>query len=123
MEKVLIVDDSDLFRECLRETLHSRMPNLIISEAKDRKKAMEIVQASLPDLIFMEIRLRDGNGFEITHQIKDLHPSTKVVIVSGYDQPEYREAAFRCKADLFVPKDTFMELLGGILRADHLTHS
>ena len=65
MEKVLIVDDNALFRQVVRESLHSRMPNLIIAEARDRKETMEIIQTSLPDLIFMDIRLPDGSGPKI----------------------------------------------------------
>jgi len=115
MEKVLIVDDNLLFRKLLRESLHSRLPSLIISEAKDRKEAMEIIRTSLPDLIFMDIRLPDGNGLEVTHQIKKLHPDVKVVIVTSYDEPEYRDAAFRCKVDHYVAKDNLMSLFSGIL--------
>ena len=114
MQTVLIVDDNDLFRQVLRESLLSRMPDLIIAEAKDQKGAMEIIRSSTPDLIFMDIRLPDGNGLQITRQIKTLYAGAKVVIISTYDQPEYREAAFRSKADHFVPKDTFMSLLSAI---------
>ena len=103
--------------ECklLRESLHSRLPSLIISEAKDRKEAMEIIRTSLPDLMFMDIRLPDGNGLEVTHQIKKLHPDVKVVIVTSYDEPEYRDTAFRCKVDHYVAKDNLMSLFSGIL--------
>jgi len=102
-------------RKLLRESLHCRLPSLIISEAKGRKEAMEIIRISLPDLIFIDIRLPDGNGLEVTHQIKKLHPDVKVVTVSSYDEPEYRDAAFRCKADHYVAKDNLMSLFSGIL--------
>jgi len=114
MEKVLIVDDNALFRQVVRESLHSRMPHLTIAEARDLKETMEIIETSLPDLIFMDIRLPDGNGLKITHQIKHLHPEVKVVIVTSCDEPEYREAASRSNADRFVSKDSFVSLLGDI---------
>jgi DNA-binding NarL/FixJ family response regulator len=115
MEKVLIVDDNNLFRKLLREILQSRMPSLILSEAKDRKEAMEIIRTSLPDLILMGIRLPDGNVFEVTHQIKKRHRGVKIVILTDSDQPDYRGAAFRYKADHYVAKDTFMAMLSSIL--------
>ena len=122
MEKVLIVDDNALFRQVVRESLHSRMPHLTIAEARDLKETMEIIETSLPDLIFMDIRLPDGNGLKITHQIKHLHPEVKVVIVTSYDEPEYREAASRSNADHYVPKDTLMPLTRSILPETLLAH-
>jgi DNA-binding NarL/FixJ family response regulator len=113
--KVLITDDNTLFRKLLRETLHSRLPSLKISEAKDRKEALEMIWTSLPDLIFMDIRLPDGSGLELTRQVKELYPSVKIVILTSYDQREYREAAFRYKADHYVSKDIFVSLFSSIL--------
>lgn len=115
MQKVLIVDDSTLFRNSLREILHSRLPSLVISEANDREGALEMTETFLPDLIFMDIHLPDGNGLELTRTIRELHHDVKIVILSNYDIPEYREAAFRYKADQFIAKDTFMSVLGSIL--------
>ena len=77
---------------------------------------MEIVRTSLPDLIFMDIQLPDGNGLELTRRIKNLYPEVKVAVVTNYDVPEYRDAAHCYKADHYIAKDTFMALFGGILR-------
>ena len=115
MENVLIVDDNLLFRKLLRQRLKCRFPSLIISEAKDAREAMEIMLTSRPDLVFMDIRLPDGNGLDLTCQIKRQHPEIRIVIVTNYDGPEYRHAAFRCKADHYLTKDTFMSLFSSFL--------
>ncbi len=114
MNKILIVDDSILFREVLRQALHSRLPALMISEAVDRKEALGMIPTLLPDLIFMDIRLPDGSGLELTRQIKDLFPDMKIVILTNYDEPEYRKAALHY-ADHYVSKDAFMNLLDVVL--------
>ncbi len=119
VQKVLIVDDNTLFRKILRESLHSRFPSATISEAKDREETLRIVESSAPDLIFMDIRLPDGNGLELTRLIKTKNREVKIIILTSYDEPEYREAASRCKADHYVAKDTFISLINLIL-ADHL---
>jgi len=113
--KILIVDDNTLFREMVREELHSRRPSLMINEAKDQKDALAMIRTSLPDLVLMDIRLPDGSGLELTRQLKELYPNLNVVILTSYDQDEYREAAFRYKADHYVSKDNFMALLIRIL--------
>jgi two-component system response regulator YesN len=115
MQRVLIVDDNSFFRKVVRESIYSRFPSLIISEAKDRKEALEQMLTFHPDLIFMDIRLPDGNGLEVTRQIKELDPDVEVVILTNYDQVEYRDAAFRNKVDHFASKDSFMSLIGIIL--------
>ena len=94
MQKILIVDDSTLFRITLKETLLSRFPSLTISEAEDGEEALRTIPAFLPDLIFMDIRLPNENGLELTRKIKGLYPHIKVVILTSYDLPEYQETAF-----------------------------
>ena len=102
--KVLIVEDSTLFRQLLRETLHERFPSIEIYEAVDGKEAFQEIEASLPDLIFMDIRLPGENGIELTKKVKARYPNIIVVILTGYDLPEYRE--FACQyADYFFSKD------------------
>ncbi len=114
MQKILIVDDNILFRKLLRESLQSQSPSLIISEARDGEEALRMVLTDHPDLIFMDIRLPNGNGLELTRLIKDLNIGIKVVILTSYDQPEYRDAAFRNRADHYASKDSFMSLINGL---------
>ncbi len=111
VQKVLIVDDNTLFRKVLRETLHSRLPSLIISEAKSQEEALGITGTFLPDLIFVDIRLPDGNGLELTRKIQRLYHGIKIVILTNYDESEYRNLAYRYKADHYISKDAFMSLL------------
>ena len=114
MQKVLIVDDNTLFRNFLRETLHSRFPSLIISEAKDKEEALRITETFSPDIIFTDIQLPDGNGLDLIRNIRGQYHDVKIIILTNYDEPEYREAAFRYKVDQFIPKDTFMSMLGSV---------
>jgi DNA-binding NarL/FixJ family response regulator len=115
MQKILIIDDNTLFRKTLRESLHARFPSLIISEAQDGEEALRVIPTFLPDLIFMDIQLPNGNGLTLTRFIKELYPKIKIVILTSYDLPEYRDAAFHNKADHYAPKDFFMPMVNIIL--------
>src|SRR4030042_3543797 len=103
--KVLIVEDSTLFRQLLKETLHDRFPSIEIHEAVDGEGAFREIETSRPDLIFMDIRLPGENGLEVTKKVKTRFPSIIVIILTGYDLPEYREFSNQY-ADYFFSKDS-----------------
>jgi DNA-binding NarL/FixJ family response regulator len=104
MVTALLVEDNVAFRESLRETLHSRFPAMGVTEAGDGEQALQKIQALVPDLVFMDIRLPGENGLSLTKKIKAAHPHVVVVVLTSYDLPEYREAAFQYHANYFITK-------------------
>ena len=90
--RVLIVEDSTLFRQSFKETLHDRFPSVEFYEAINGEEALLQVEALRPDVIFMDIRLPGENGLQVTQKIKARYPKTIVIILTGYDLPECREA-------------------------------
>jgi len=103
--KVLLVEDSTLFRQLFKETLHNRLPSIELYEATNGAEALEKIEALHPKLIFMDIRLPDENGLELTQKIKARYPNTIVIILTGFDLPEYRDFSSRY-ADYFFSKDS-----------------
>ena len=104
MKRILIVEDSTIFRTLLKETLHSRFPSMEIFEAADREEAMQKINGHPPDIVFMDIRLPGENGLDLTAKIKAKYPDVVVIILTSYDTPEYREAAVQAKANYFLSK-------------------
>ncbi len=100
--KVLLVEDSRLFRQVFKELLRTRFPSLEIHEATNGEEALRMTEKIGPELIFMDIRLPDANGLELTRRIKAQYPRTVLTILTGYES-EYREAAGR-DADHFLSK-------------------
>ena len=115
MVRTLIVEDSALFRQVFREALHSRFPSMEIVEATRGEEALEKIRDRLPDLIFIDINLSRENGLELAKKVKVQYPDVVTIILTNYDLPEYREAALRYKANHFLPKDSFLKLIDGIL--------
>lgn len=103
--RILIVEDSTLFRQLFKETLHDRFPSVEIYEAIDGEEALLRVETVRPNLIFMDIRLPGENGLELTQKVKSRYPNIIVIILTGYDLPEYREASSQY-ADYFFSKDS-----------------
>lgn len=102
--KVLIVEDSALFRESLTWALCQRFPAVEFHGAGNGEEALQKVETLHPNLIFMDIRLPGESGLELTRKIKASHPDFVIIILTSYDLPEYREAAARYKADYFLSK-------------------
>ncbi len=98
--------------------MQSQFPSLSVFEANDGDEALKAIPTLLPDLILMDIQLPNRNGLELTRLIKGTYPDITIILLSSYDLPEYREAAFTYKADHCVSKDSFMVLLNLILSKD-----
>ena len=90
--KLLIVEDHSAQRKSIRELLLGLFPFMVVMEAEDGKGALLSVDTEIPDLIFMDIKLPDGNGLDLTRVIKKEHPKTSIVIITNHNLPEYRPA-------------------------------
>ena len=104
--KTLIVEDNASFRQYFKENLQIRFPSMVIEEVGDGNEVLLKVEVLSPALIFMDIRLPGENGLQLTKKIKKNHSDIKIVILTSYDLPEYREAAFQYGANSFMIKDS-----------------
>jgi DNA-binding NarL/FixJ family response regulator len=102
--KTLVVEDSLAFRQTLVDILTTKFPGMILEEACDGKEALQKVADLLPDLIFMDIKLPGENGLQLTQRIKQKYPQIKIIILTSYDLPEYRNASSQYGADHFIVK-------------------
>jgi DNA-binding NarL/FixJ family response regulator len=104
MNKILIIDDSDTFRNTFNNALRLRFPDMEVDEAVNGGQAIEKITASRPDIIFMDIRMPGESGLDLTEKIKACFPEIRIIILTEYDLPEYRQAAMDNKADVFITK-------------------
>ena len=104
MFSMLVVEDSTEFRGELTCLLSQHFPNIRVEEAEDGEVALEKVNLLVPDMVFMDIKLPGDNGITLTKHIKMAFDGVIIVILSSYDMPEYRQAAFRNGADCFITK-------------------
>ncbi len=101
---ILIVEDHQGFRESLKEALVGRLPYAVVDEAAEGGEVVALIEARPPQLVFMDINIPGENGLELTRWIKQTHPGIVIVILTSYDLPEYREAAYRYGANYFLVK-------------------
>ncbi|BBP59210.1 response regulator transcription factor [Pseudomonas sp. St316] len=103
--RVALVDDHSLVRDGIKALL-SVMPGLdVVGEAENGAQAIEMVARSQPDLLLMDISLKDMNGLELTRLLGKQHPSLKILILSMYDNYEYVSESVRSGASGYVLKN------------------
>ncbi|MBV4495103.1 response regulator transcription factor [Pseudomonas sp. SWRI12] len=103
--RVALVDDHSLVRDGIRALL-SVMPQLdVVGEAENGAQAIEMVGRCQPDLLLMDIGLKDKNGLELTRLLGKQYPSLKILILSMYDNYEYVSESVRAGASGYVLKN------------------
>lgn len=118
--KLLLVDDHVLFAKSLSIAL-SDLPEIErFTSTKEVFNLVSIVRSEQPDILLMDInlgRLTDGDGLLLTKRILEHFPEQRVVILSGYDLPVYRNEAKKAGAKGFVNKEVEPQELLHILHA------
>ncbi|WP_420233890.1 response regulator [Pseudomonas sp. ABY48] len=103
--RVALVDDHSLVRDGIKALL-SVMPQLdVVGEAENGAQAIEMVGRCQPDLLLMDIGLKDKNGLELTRLLGKQYPSLKILILSMYDNYEYVSESVRSGASGYVLKN------------------
>src|SRR5262245_52965915 len=89
--RVLIVDDHTLFRKGIHKLLESIEGTKleIVGEAADGLEALEKVASFRPNVVLMDISMRDMNGLEATREIRISHPDTAVILLTMHDNEEH----------------------------------
>ncbi|HLE32216.1 MAG TPA: LytTR family DNA-binding domain-containing protein [Bacteroidota bacterium] len=83
--RTLIVDDEQLARERLQILLKDDLDIHVIGECATGKDAVEVIRNESPDLVFLDVQMPEGNGFEVLESV-DFHKMPIVVFVTAYDQ-------------------------------------
>jgi DNA-binding NarL/FixJ family response regulator len=103
--KALIIEDDDSFRSLLHEMLTLQWPRMIVAEAGDGPQALREAASLMPDLLLLDLDLPAGSGLDLLLPISTGQQAPVIVIITGYDRPEYREAASRFGVKRYVTKD------------------
>ena len=104
MVTVLVVDDNARFRDHLQNIIGKACSHVWVYEAENTKSAIHLVQEVQLDLVFIDVVLGDENGISCARQIKALHPSTRVVLISAYPDREFHRLGLEAGAIAFLDK-------------------
>lgn len=114
--KVLVVDDSPLFRQGLASLLNSRPDMQVVGEAGDGFEALEKARDTVPDVVLMDIIMPGCDGLEATRMIKQEMPHVQIVMLTVSESEENLFEAIKLGARGYLLKDVGAEELLRVLR-------
>lgn len=107
MTKILIVEDNADMRRTIKDLLGDLGE---VYECSNGLEAFSAYSQYRPDWVLMDIKMAGMNGITATRKIKSIFPHARIVIVTGYDDAELREAARRAGAFQYVLKERLAEV-------------
>ena len=114
--KVLIVDDSAVVRERLKEALADVNGVVIAGEAADAIEAFRLTREIKPRLVILDMHMPGGSGIDALHRIKEHQPETVVVMFTNYSGEPYRKACMAAGADYFCDKSLDYDTVARVCR-------
>lgn len=113
---ILVVDDEKNQREIIADFLTDHGFSVIL--ASDGREALDLYTRDHIDLIISDFRMKHTDGVTLLKQIKEINPTTGVILVSAYGTVETAVEAMKHGADDFLAKPVNLEqLLGFVTRA------
>jgi len=109
--KVLIVDDHTVFCEALSSLLTIKGEVDVVGIASNAEDAFKKVKQLNPDVVLMDIELKDSDGIQTTRIIKEKHPNTEVIILTMHTDEQYLLEAIQAGAKGYILKDFPSSLL------------
>ena len=104
--RIGLVDDHSLVRDGIKALLALVDTIEVIGEAENGHEALNLVEQCQPDLLLVDIGLKDMNGLELTRRLKQHSPAPKILMLSMYDNFEYVSESIRCGASGYVLKNS-----------------
>ncbi len=114
--KVLLVEDHTIVRQGISALLKSESDIEVVGEASDGLEAIDMAKKIVPDVVLMDIAMRNLNGLEATRKIKKIFPDMKVLVLTMYDNEESVFQILKAGASGYLIKDSAMTDLISAIR-------
>lgn len=105
-----VVDDAAFLRELIKNIVVSA-GGICVGEAENGEDAVKLVQATLPDLIFLDMVMPLKNGIETAKAVKEFAPDVKIIGCSTIDNEALIEQAQQAGFDAYLTKPFTKDLI------------
>lgn len=101
IEALIVEDEIDI---CFLLTTILRKKNLQTTFVNNIHDAQNVLAIEHPSFLFLDNNLPDGQGIDFIHEVKEKHPSTRVIIITADDTIANKNKALKAGADFFIGK-------------------
>ncbi len=115
--RVLIVDDHPVVRQGVRSLLNAYPDFQVVGEADSPASVETQIVERRPDVILLDVRLRQYDGIQIARHLRKQHPEIRIIILTTYDDDDYLFGALEAGAHAYLLKDVSLEELPAAIRA------
>ena len=102
--RVLLVEDSKVLTERLTEAIEQIADIHLIGTAETEAAAVAFVRRESVDVIILDLHLKQGTGFGVMRALATAHLKPRIIVLTNYDLPEYKNAALALGATHFLDK-------------------
>ncbi len=102
--RIMLVDDHPMVRERLAEVINREADLTVCGEAEERHEAVAAIPATRPDLVIVDLTLKDSDGLELIKDIRTRWPKLRMLVLSMHDESLYAERVLRAGAHGYITK-------------------
>jgi len=114
--KILIVDDHPIVRQGLTELINQQKDLVVCGQAEDAHQAMTAIRTLNPDMVIVDIALKETSGMELIKDIRTQYHNLPVLTLSMHDESLYAERALRAGAKGYIMKQEATEKVIAAIR-------
>jgi len=115
--KVFLVDDHPIVRQGLAQLINNEPDLIVVGQGEDAYQSLRAVRETQPDLVLVDVSLKDSDGIELLKELKSQSPDIPALVVSMHDESLYAERALRAGAGGYVMKQEAPQTLLAAIRA------
>lgn len=115
--RIVIVDDHPVVRFGITQMIEAEEDLTVCAEAESAREGLEKVKAEKPDLVIVDLSLKEASGLDLIKAIKAALPGQPVLVLSMHDEALYAERSLRAGARGYVMKQAGTETLIKAIRA------
>lgn len=108
--RVLLVDDHPIVRKGLRRLIENHAGLEVCAEAEGVRGARDAIRAHRPDIVVVDLSLKDGDGIELVKEVHAHHPGLPLLVLSMHDESVYAERLLAAGASGYIMKQAASEL-------------